>query len=148
LHQETLARLTCGASVEDMTTYELGDSNPDPLQALVFVRLSDPSPVPFERFLSAADGVVAAWHVIGDIDLAVQVHCPDLVALDRLITAMRTEGGAVSTSTHLVVRQADLTPAPELHYPPLPWHPSGTGVTFQAPQTAARRPRALRRAAR
>ncbi|MEV4517468.1 Lrp/AsnC ligand binding domain-containing protein [Dactylosporangium sp. NPDC049525] len=131
-----------------MTTYELGDSNPGPLQALVFVRLSDPSPVPFERFLSGTEGVVAAWHVIGDIDLAVQVHCPDLVALDQLLTAMRTEGGAVSTTTHLVVRQADLTPAPDLHCPQLPWHPSGTGITFQAPQSAARRHRSLRRAGR
>jgi hypothetical protein len=37
-----------------MTTYELGDSDPDPLQALVFVRLHDPSPVRFERFLGGA----------------------------------------------------------------------------------------------
>ncbi|MEV4136742.1 Lrp/AsnC ligand binding domain-containing protein [Dactylosporangium sp. NPDC049742] len=124
-----------------MTTHEL-------LQALVFVRLADPTPVPFERFLSGTDGVVAAWHVIGDVDLAVQVHCPDLVALDRLLTRMRTEGGAVSTTTHLVVRQADLAPAPDLHCPRLPWHPAGTAVTFQAPQSATRRHRSLRRAGR
>jgi DNA-binding Lrp family transcriptional regulator len=145
---DVLARLTRDASVAAMTGHEFGDSNPDPLQALVFVRLGDPSPARFERFLSGTDGVVAAWHVIGDIDLAVQVHCPDLISLDQLLTAMRIDGGAVSTTTHLVVRQADLTPAPDPHCPQLPWHPSGTGITFQAPQSAARRPRTPRRAGR
>ncbi|WP_327001074.1 Lrp/AsnC ligand binding domain-containing protein [Dactylosporangium sp. NBC_01737] len=100
----------------------------DPLQALVFVRLGDPSPVRFERFLGGAAGIVAAWHIVGDVDLAVQVRCPDLAALDRLLTAMRT-GGAVATSTHLVVRQASLT-----------------SVSFQEP--AVRRTRTVRRAVR
>ncbi|MEV0567763.1 Lrp/AsnC ligand binding domain-containing protein [Dactylosporangium sp. NPDC050588] len=70
--------------------------NPDPIHALVFVRLDDPSPARFERFLGGVDGVVAAWHVIGDIDLAVHVHCADLSAVDRLLTAMRFDGGGVS----------------------------------------------------
>jgi len=62
---EALAALTCGASVDDVTTYELGDSDPDPLQALVLVRLCDPVPVRFERFLSSIPDVIAAWHVHG-----------------------------------------------------------------------------------
>lgn len=102
----------------------------------MFVRLADPSPARFERFLSDVDGVVAAWHTIGDIDLAVQIHCPDLTTLDRIITAMRIDGGAAGTTTHLVVRQVDLIGPTAV----------GNTVQFQAPRPTTRR--SLRRAAR
>jgi DNA-binding Lrp family transcriptional regulator len=78
---------------------------------LVFVRLPGSDRKRFERFLRAEPAVVAAWHVIGDIDLAVHVSCRDLPDLDRLITAMRADGGAVGTATHIVVGQADLSRA-------------------------------------
>lgn len=55
---EALVSLVRGAGVDGMASYELGDSNHDPLQALVFVRLGDPSPVLVGRpaLLSVADG--------------------------------------------------------------------------------------------
>ncbi|GAB3844353.1 hypothetical protein GCM10027610_058670 [Dactylosporangium cerinum] len=43
---DVLARPICGASVDCMSTYDLGDSNPDPLRALVFVRQADLTPMP------------------------------------------------------------------------------------------------------
>jgi hypothetical protein len=90
-----------------MTTYQPGTANP--LQALVLVRLSGRDPARFERFVRAEVAVTAAWHVVGDIDLVVHVSCLDLSDLHRVVTAMRTEGGAVGSVTHLVVNTVDLS---------------------------------------
>ncbi|MGX7673734.1 Lrp/AsnC ligand binding domain-containing protein [Plantactinospora sp. DSM 117369] len=87
----------------DMTTYSEGP----PLQALVLVRLPGCALDRFERFLRTQSGVTAGWHVVGDIDLVVHVCCPALIDLDRLVTAMRTEG-AISSITHLVIGEIDL----------------------------------------
>jgi DNA-binding Lrp family transcriptional regulator len=82
---------------------------PNQWQALVFVRLPGAGRARFERFLRREPAVIAAWYVVGEIDMAVQVSWRDLPDLDRLIDAMRVEGGAVGTVTHLVVGQPDLS---------------------------------------
>jgi DNA-binding Lrp family transcriptional regulator len=89
-----------------MTTHAPGTAHP--LQALVLVRLPGHDPARFERFLRAELAVTAAWHVVGDIDLVVHLSCRDLPDLDRLVTAMRTEGGAIGSITHLVVGEMNL----------------------------------------
>jgi hypothetical protein len=104
-----LARLVSRATVWDVTTHKAGA--PDRWQALVFVRLPGAGRARFERFLRREPAVLAAWYVVGEIDLAVQVSWRDLPDLDRLITAMRIEGGALGTVTHLVVGQPELSHA-------------------------------------
>src|SRR5215467_8545832 len=78
------------------------------LEALVFVRLPGMGFDRFERFLSGEAGVVAAWHVVGDVDLVVRVRCQDLADLEELVDRMRADGAASSTSVHLVLRQANV----------------------------------------
>jgi DNA-binding Lrp family transcriptional regulator len=75
----------------------------DSYQAMVLVRVPGSRLVPFDQFLRAERAVVATWHLVGDIDLLVQVDCRDLAELDRVVSAMRYRGGAVETVTHLVV---------------------------------------------
>lgn len=100
-----------------MTTHNA--RTPDQWQALVFVRLPGAGRARFERFLRREPAVIAAWYVVGEIDLAVQVSWRNLPDLDRLVTAMRIEGGALGTVTHLVVGQPDLSRAQNERCEPL-----------------------------
>ena len=78
------------------------------LEALVFVRLPGFGFDHFERFLAGEADVVAAWHVVGDVDVVVKVRCRDLTDLENLVDGMRAAGGATGTSVHLILRPATL----------------------------------------
>jgi DNA-binding Lrp family transcriptional regulator len=79
------------------------------MEAMVFVRLPGFGFDQFERFLGSEVDVVAAWHVVGDVDVVVNVHCRDLTDLEKLVDRMRATGGATGTSVHLILRPARLS---------------------------------------
>jgi hypothetical protein len=87
------------------------DSRAGALEALVQVRLDAPTDhARFGQFLLAESDVVAAWQVVGDIDVVVHLCCADLPALEDTLTRMRVTGGAAGTVTHLVLRRLGATP--------------------------------------
>lgn len=79
------------------------------MEALVFVRLPGFGFDQFERVLGGEADVVAAWHVVGDVDVVVKVRCRDLSDLENLVDRMRAAGGAIATSVHLILRPATLS---------------------------------------
>jgi DNA-binding Lrp family transcriptional regulator len=79
------------------------------MEALVFVRLPGFGFDQFERVLGGEADVVAAWHVVGDVDVVVKVRCRDLTDLENLVDRMRAAGGATGTSVHLILRPATLS---------------------------------------
>ena len=102
--QRTLAGRLPPATVGCMSSYDLPG-----MEALVFVRLPAFGFDPFERFLGDEVDVVAAWHVVGDVDVVVNVRCRDLTELENLVDRMRAAGGATGTSVHLILRPATLS---------------------------------------
>lgn len=87
-----------------MSSYDLPS-----MEALVFVRLPGFGFDQFERVLGGEADVVAAWHVVGDVDVVVKVRCRDLTDLENLVDRMRAAGGATGTSVHLILRPATLS---------------------------------------
>ena len=75
----------------------------------MFVRLPGFGFDHFEKFLGGEADVVAAWHVVGDVDVVVKVRCQDLTDLENLVDGMRAAGGATGTSVHLILRPATLS---------------------------------------
>lgn len=75
----------------------------------MFVRLPGFGFDQFERVLGGEADVVAAWHVVGDVDVVVKVRCRDLTDLENLVDRMRAAGGATGTSVHLILRPATLS---------------------------------------
>lgn len=79
------------------------------LRAITELRL-DPG-TPFEEFeqrVRAAPEVQAAFHVTGSLDYVLLLACPDVAALDELLSTWRTEGGALESSTRILLREVDL----------------------------------------
>lgn len=76
------------------------------LDALVFVCVPSAGLVEFEAFLRGDTSVIAAWHVVGEIDLVVHIRCDDLAGLEQAVARMRV--GGATTSLHLVMRAVDL----------------------------------------
>jgi len=86
----------------------MGTFRGEGLEALVFVRLPGLGFDHFERFLTGESDVLAAWHVVGDVDLVAHVRCADLTAVEALVDRMRADGLATGTSVHLILRESSI----------------------------------------
>jgi hypothetical protein len=114
------------------------------MEAMVFVRLPGFGFDQFELFLGNEVDVVAAWHVVGDVDVVVNVGCRDLTDLEKLVDRMRATGGATGTSVHLVLRPARLSVN---DYAGVPDGRSGDGIAEPVLAGAGRVVRSRRRLA-
>lgn len=79
------------------------------LRAITELRLNPDTPFEeFEQTLKAAPEVQLAFHVTGSLDYVLMLACPDVASLDRLLSEWRTEGGALESSTRILLRDVDL----------------------------------------
>lgn len=62
----------------------------------------------FEATLYDTPEVQAMYHVTGDVDYVLLLACPDVPSLDRLLNSWRDRGGAIESSTRLILREVDL----------------------------------------
>jgi Lrp/AsnC family leucine-responsive transcriptional regulator len=65
----------------------------------------------FEEYLRGEPGVLQAWQTAGDMDFEVHLICDGVSDLHALLTRARRQGGAQETTTHLILKPADPTPA-------------------------------------
>lgn len=79
------------------------------LRAITELRLTPDTPYDeFEATLRATPEVQLAFHVTGSLDYVLMLACPDVAALDRLLSTWRIEGGALESSTRILLRDVDL----------------------------------------
>jgi len=79
------------------------------LRAITELRLTPDTPYEqFEATLRAAPEVQLAFHVTGSLDYVLMLACPDVATLDRLLSTWRIEGGALESSTRILLRDVDL----------------------------------------
>ena len=62
----------------------------------------------FEATLYDTPEVQAMYHVTGDVDYVILLVCPDVASLDRLLGSWRDKGGAIESSTRIILREVDL----------------------------------------
>lgn len=62
----------------------------------------------FEATLYDTPEVLAMYHVTGDVDYVLLLACPDVASLDRLLGSWRERGGAIESSTRIILREVDL----------------------------------------
>jgi Lrp/AsnC family leucine-responsive transcriptional regulator len=62
----------------------------------------------FEDELARTPEVQAAMHVTGAHDYVLQLACPDVATLDRLLTTWKLESGVSESSTRIVLRDVEL----------------------------------------
>ncbi len=79
------------------------------LRAITELRLEpDADYDEFEARLRAAPEVLGAFHVTGALDYVVLLACPDVAALDRLLTSWKPHAGVVESSTRIILRDVEL----------------------------------------
>ena len=79
------------------------------LRAITELRLSPDTPYEsFEATLRSTPEVQLAFHVTGSLDYVLMLACPDVAALDRLLSTWRLEGGVLESSTGVLLRDVDL----------------------------------------
>lgn len=79
------------------------------LRAITELRLTPDTPYDeFEQTLRETPEVQLAFHVTGSLDYVLMLACPDVAALDRLLSRWRIEGGALESSTRILLRDVDL----------------------------------------
>jgi Lrp/AsnC family leucine-responsive transcriptional regulator len=79
------------------------------LRAITELRLSPETPYDeFEARLRDSPEVQLAFHVTGSLDYVLMLACPDVAALDRLLSAWRRDGGVLESSTRILLRDVDL----------------------------------------
>lgn len=79
------------------------------LRAITELRLAPDTPYDrFEDTLRAAPEVQLAFHVTGSLDYVLMLACPDVAALDRLLSNWRRDGGVLESSTRVLLRDVDL----------------------------------------
>ena len=62
----------------------------------------------FEEELARTPEVQVAMHVTGAHDYVLQLACPDVATLDRLLTTWKMEAGVSESSTRIVLRDVEL----------------------------------------
>jgi Lrp/AsnC family leucine-responsive transcriptional regulator len=78
------------------------------LRAMIDAKLDREASVEaFEAHLAESPLVQLAAHVTGEFDYVVTVACPDVAALDELLTGWRTNFGVAQTSTRLMLRDVN-----------------------------------------
>ncbi|MEZ5311234.1 MAG: Lrp/AsnC family transcriptional regulator [Microthrixaceae bacterium] len=79
------------------------------LRAITELRLSSQANYKlFEATLYDTPEVQAMYHVTGDVDYIILIACKDVPALDRLLNSWRDKGGAIESSTRIVLREVEL----------------------------------------
>jgi Lrp/AsnC family leucine-responsive transcriptional regulator len=75
------------------------------LVALIDVRIGgEDARERFEQLIEATAEVTDTAHVTGRFDYQIRAVCQDTADLDRLIQAMKTDGGVVETDTRIALR--------------------------------------------
>ncbi|HPG15459.1 MAG TPA: Lrp/AsnC family transcriptional regulator [Microthrixaceae bacterium] len=64
----------------------------------------------FEAELRRTPEVRSASHVTGAHDYLLHLACPDVAALDRLLTGWKLSGATRESSTRIILHDVDLTP--------------------------------------
>lgn len=64
----------------------------------------------FEEELARTPEVRSASHVTGAHDYVLQLACPDVAALDRILTGWKFAGAARESSTRIILHDVDLSP--------------------------------------
>ncbi|HPU38505.1 MAG TPA: Lrp/AsnC family transcriptional regulator [Microthrixaceae bacterium] len=64
----------------------------------------------FEAELARTPEVRSASHVTGAHDYVLQLACPDVAALDRILTGWKFAGATRESSTRIILHDVDLTP--------------------------------------
>lgn len=83
------------------------------LIALIDVRIGgEDARARFETLIESTDQVTDAAHVTGGFDYQLRAVCQDPADLDRLIQAMKSEGGVVETDTRIALRTVVRRPEP------------------------------------
>ena len=78
------------------------------LRAITELGLSrDTDPHAFEAELVDTPEVQAAMHVTGVLDYVLLLACPDVPALDRLLTHWKMESGVEESSTRILLRDVE-----------------------------------------
>ena len=80
------------------------------LRAITELRLTPDTPYEqFEATLRSTPEVQLAFHVTGSLDYVLMLACPDVATLDRLLSTWRIEGGAVESSTRILLATSTST---------------------------------------
>ncbi|MEV0731254.1 Lrp/AsnC family transcriptional regulator [Polymorphospora sp. NPDC050346] len=89
-------------------TVVLADAQPDPaagMEAFIDVRLhQDRDSEEFLTWVRRVSSVVDAVHVTGPYDYLLRVRVRDMPALDRLLRALKRDGGVMQTQTRMALR--------------------------------------------
>ncbi|MEV0397470.1 Lrp/AsnC family transcriptional regulator [Polymorphospora rubra] len=89
-------------------TVVLADTQPDPvagMEAFIDVRLQqDRDSEEFLTWVRSVPTVVEAVHVTGPYDYLLRVRVRDMPALDRLLRALKRDGGVMQTQTRMALR--------------------------------------------
>lgn len=79
------------------------------LRAITELRLNPETPYEhFESLLRDTPEVQTAYHVTGSLDYVLILACPDVAALDRIVSTWRRDGGVLESSTRILLREVDL----------------------------------------
>lgn len=79
------------------------------LRAITELRLDPETPYEhFEATLAATPEVQLAFHVTGSLDYVLMLACPDVAALDRILSTWRRTSGVLESSTRVLLRDVDL----------------------------------------
>lgn len=80
------------------------------LRAITELRLDPEMPYEhFESILRDTPEVQTAYHVTGSLDYVLILACPDVAALDRIVSTWRRDGGVHESSSRILLREVDLT---------------------------------------
>lgn len=81
------------------------------LRAITELRLDPDTPYEdFEAVLASTPEVQLAFHVTGSLDYVLMLACPDVAALDRILSTWRRDAGVTESSTRVLLRDVDLQP--------------------------------------
>lgn len=110
---DRLRRLTGSGLVRRFTIDIEPSAAGRPIEAVIDLRLPpDVDLAHLEERLADLESIVNAAHMTGSFDMQLRVATADIAELDKLLTTLKDELGAVETNTRLVLRTVSGFPRP------------------------------------